>query len=194
MSAIPETPKPLTPAEVEATISAFSAADWKRAEHIAASFCGGLTGWMPMDLLQETLTSLLAGTRSWPGGLHPLVVLKTAMRSVASNARKHNKASPIDENAVVEPFEAEEAGKTPVAHGKVTVTPEDEVSGKQQMAAVYAALGGDEELEYLVMVWADGLRGAEAREALGWDAKKYDAARNRLLRRLAALDPDRRPK
>jgi len=46
----------------------------------------------------------------------------------------------------------------------------------------------------VVLAWADGLRGAEAREELGWDEKRYDAARNRLQRRLAALDPDRRPK
>ncbi|RIV77683.1 hypothetical protein D2V84_00210 [Burkholderia pseudomallei] len=123
-----------------------------------------------------------------------MVVLKTAMHSVASNARKHNEASPVDENVVLEPFEAADGDRTPIAHGKVTVTPEDQTSGKQQIVALYAALGGDEELELLAMAWADGLRGAEAREELGWDEKKYDAARNRLLRRLAALDPDRRSK
>lgn len=194
MSAIPEPEERLSRAEVEAALAAFTAAEWRRAELIAAGFCGGLTGWKPGDLLQETLLKLLDGTRVWRPGLHPLVVLKTAMHSISSNARKHNEASPIDENVVVDPFEADDDDKTPVAHGKVTVTPEDETSGKQQMAALYAAFGGDEDLEMLAMAWADGLRGAEAREALGWDEKKYDAARNRLLRRLAALDPDRRPK
>lgn len=194
MSAIPEPEKRLTKAEVEAVLTAFTPADWQRAKAIAAAFCGGLTGWKPDDLLQETVLKLLDGTRVWPHGVHPLVVLKTAMHSVASNARKHNEASPVDENVIVDPFEADDDDKTPVAHGKVSVTPEDKMSGKQQMVALYAALGGDEDLELLVMAWADGLRGAEAREELGWDEKKYDAARNRLLRRLAALDPDRRSK
>lgn len=194
MSDIPDPEERLTRAEVDAVLAAFTAADWERAKAIAAGFCGGLTGWKPNDLLQETLVKLLDGARVWRRGLHPLVVLKTAMHSVASNARKRNEASPIDEHVVVNPLEVDEEDKTPVAHGKVAVTPEDQTSGKQQMAALYAALGGDEELELLVMAWADGLRGAEAREELGWDEKKYDAARNRLLRRLAALDPDRRPK
>ncbi len=82
--------------------------------------------------------------------------------------------------------------KSPIAHGAMTVTPENEVSGKQQIAALYASLGGDEDLELLVCEWADGMRGTEARDELGWDEKKYDAVRKRLLRRLAALDPDRR--
>lgn len=194
MSAIPEPEDRLTRAEVEAILSGLSPADWRRAESIANGFCGGLTGWTPEDLLQETLSSLLDESRIWRPGLHPLVVLKTAMRGIASNARKHNNASPIDQNVVVDPFEADEDDKTPVAHGKVTITPEDELSGKQQMVALYAKLEGDEELEELATAWACGLRGAEAREELGWNEKKYDAARNRLQRRLDALAPDRRPK
>ncbi len=62
------------------------------------------------------------------------------------------------------------------------------------MAAVYAAVAGDEDLELLVMVWADGQRGEEAAKELDWDKKKYEAARKRLTRRLDALDSDRRTK
>jgi hypothetical protein len=138
------------------------------------------------------MSKLLEGARAWPRGIHPLVVLKTVMHSISSNARKHNKLSPIDEYVVVDPVAVDEDDKTPIAHGKVTVTPEVETSGRQQIAALYAALGGDEDLELLVVEWADGIRGAEARKELGWDEKKYDAVRNRLLRRLAASDPDRR--
>lgn len=193
MSANPEPEARLSKAEVEATLKGLSPADWERARAIARSYCGGLTGWMPDDLLTEAMCSLLDETRIWRPGLHPLVVLKTVMRSIASNERKHNEASPIDEDVVVDPFQQDEDGKTPVAHGKYTITPEDVLSGKEQMAALYAALGGDKTLEELAEAWANGFRGAEAREVLGWDDKKYDAARNRLLRRLKALDPDRRP-
>jgi hypothetical protein len=189
MSSIPEPEERLTRAEVETALIAFTPADWQRANTIAAGLCGGLTGWKPDDLLQEALFKLLNGTRVWRPGLHPLVVLKTAMHSIASNARKHNEASPIDEDVVVGSLEAKEDHKAPVVHGKVTVTPEDEASGKQQMAALYAALAGDEDLQLLAMAWADNLRGAEARKELAWDEKKYDAARKRLLRKLAALNP-----
>lgn len=190
MSAITSPNERLSKAEVESSLQGLSPADWKRAESIATLLCGGLIGWTPDDLLQESLCRLLDGTRVWPTDLHPLVVLKGVMHSIASNARKHNDVSPIDQHVVVEAFEADEDDRTPVAHGKVTATPEDELSGKQQIAQIYAALGGDEDLELLVMTWADGMRGAEARETLGWDEKKYDAARNRLLRRLNALDAE----
>jgi hypothetical protein len=193
MSVIPEPEERLSRAEVEAALAALSPADWGRARTIASTLCGGLTGWTPKDLLQEAMCSLLDETRVWRPGLHPLVVLKTLMRSIASNERRHNEASPIDGNVVVDPFEKDEDEKTPVAHGTYTITPEDVLSGKQQMIALYAALGGDKDLEDLTEAWANGFRGADAREVLGWDANKYDAARNRLLRRLKALDPDRRP-
>ena len=194
MSAIPEPEQRLTKTEMEAALAAFGPADWQRAKTIATAMCKGLNGWTPDDLLQEVLVKLLDGTRVWPSGVHPLVVLKTAMHSIASNARKHEDASPIDDDVALDPHEADADDATPVVHGKSTVTPEDQTSGKQQLAALYAALGGDAELEFVVLAWANGLRGAEAREELGWDDKRYDAARNRLQRRLAALDPDRRPK
>lgn len=193
MSAVPETKERLSREEVEAALKSLSTADWVRADSIATAFCGGLTGWRPDDLLQEALCSLLDETRVWRPGIHPLVVLKTVMHSIVSNARKHYDASPINEKVVLDPLESDEDDNTPVAHGKFTITPEEELSGKQQLAALYAKLEGDEDLELISMAWADGLRGADARDALGWDAKKYDAARNRLLRRLKALDPDRKP-
>lgn len=195
MSAVPDSESSLSRAEVEALLGAFSPADWQRAKSIATSFCGGLTGWTPLDLLQETVTKFLEGVRTWPAGVHPLIVLKTAMHSVASNARKHNKVSPVDEDVVLDPFEVESDGEVALAaHGKVVVTPEDEASGKQQIAAVYAAVAGDEDLELLVLAWADGLRGDGAMQELGWDNKMYDAARKRLMRRLDAVAPDRRTK
>ncbi|WP_332855193.1 hypothetical protein [Duganella sp. S19_KUP01_CR8] len=192
MPAISESGDSLTRAEVEAALAAFQPADWQRAKIIASIFCSGLTGMTADDLLQEALCKLLAGARVWPRDIHPLVVLKTVMHSIASNTRKRNELNPIDANVVVDPFEIDVDDKTPIAHGAMTATPEDEISGKQQIAALYASLGGDEDLELLVGEWADGMRGTEARDELGWDKKKYDAVRKRLLRRLSALDPDRR--
>jgi hypothetical protein len=184
----------LSRAEVEATLAAFTPADWQRAKVIAAGFCAGITGLACDDLLQEAVTKLLEGARTWPAGVHPLVVLKNVMHSVASNARKHNAASPIDEAVQLDPVETDEDTKTPAVQGKVTVTPEDKFSGKQQIIDLYAALGGDQDLELLVLVWADRLRGKDAQDELGWDEKKYDAERKRLTRRLQKLDPDRSPK
>ena len=188
MSETPSSEGRLSKEEVETILRELSPADWKRAELIATLFCGGLIGWTSDDLIQETLCSLLAGTRVWRTGVPPLVVLKNVMRSIASNARKSNEVSPIDQNVTVDGFEVNEGDETLVAYGKVVTTPEDELSGKQQIAALYSVVDRDEELKLLVMAWADGLRGAEARDALAWDGKKYDAARKRLQRRLNTLD------
>lgn len=193
MTDVPDQRQSLTTAEVNAALAAFKPADWVRAETIARAMCGGLTGWTPDDLLQEAMTKFLGGERTWPADVHPLVVLKTAMHSIVSNARKHNDASPVDETVVLDPIAELDCEVTPQAHGRETVTPEDIASGKQQLVAIYATVAGDEELELLVVAWSEGLRGEEARLELGWDSKKYDAARNRLVRRLKALEPDRRP-
>lgn len=193
MSALPASESSLSRDQVKAVLEAFSPADWRRARHIATAVGAGLTGWTPDDLLQEAMSALLAGSRVWPAGLHPLVVLKTAMRSIASNARRRDKASPVDETVLLDPFETSDEA-TPAVQGTALVTPEDETSGKQQIAAVYAAVAGDEDLELLVMAWADRLRGEDAMAELGWDEKRYDAARKRLMRRLEAVDPDRRAK
>lgn len=192
MCAASEPEERLSRIKIETILSSFKPADWARAKTIAEMLCGGVTGWQADDLLQEAMALLLGGNRIWQPHLNPLVVLKTAMHSIAFNARRHNKRSPVDENVVLDPFEAEEDESTPAAHGKVTVTPQDVLLGKEQMAQLNEAIKGDEDLELLVMSWADGIRGAEAREALGWDAKKYDAARQRLLRLQAKLDPERR--
>jgi DNA-directed RNA polymerase specialized sigma24 family protein len=194
MSAVPTNPagQGLTRAQIEETLAGFSDADWVRAQAIAGSLCGGLTGWSAEDLLQEAMTKFLEGSRVWPPGVHPMVVLKNVMHSIASNQRKHNRASPIDEKVEVDPYETDDDGeKAATVRSSTGITPEEVVSGKQQMASLYAALAGDDDLQMLVMVWADGLRGEEARKELDWDAKKYDAERKRLTRRLEKLDPQR---
>lgn len=194
MSVVPEPKSSLSRQEVEALLTGFSPADWQRAKHIASGFCGGLTGWSPMDLLQEAITKFLEGKRIWPADLHPLVVLKSVMNSISSNIRNRIDTGPINEDAVLDPAAELEYETTPAVYGKISITPEDVASGKQQLDAVYASLAGDEELELLAMVWSDGIRGQDAMSELDWDKKKYDAARKRLLRKLEALDPDRRNK
>jgi len=173
-----------------------SAANFARLKSIASTLAAGVTGLSGDDLLNEAVVRFYEGRRKWPRGVHPLVVFKSAMHSLASDMRKRVALSPVDENVALVTAGGEEASadSRPQVHAAVTLTPEDELSGKKQLAAVYAVVAGDEDLELLVMVWADGLRGEEAANELDWDKKKYEAARKRLTRRLGALDPDRRLK
>lgn len=176
----------LTPDEVDAEIQALAAspASWQRLRSIAAGLCGGVAGMTGDDLLQETVTRFYERRRKWPRGVHPIVVVKNAMRSVASDARKHNSLSPVDETVALASADSgdDSPDARPQVHGISAVTAEDELSGKEQLVAVYAAVAGNEELELLVMAWADGLRGDDAARELGWDKKKYEAARKRLVR------------
>lgn len=194
--AMPEAKEPyiqLTRAEINDLLERFSAADWKRAKRIAALLCQGLVDVSPDDLLQEALVNLLEGQRAWPAAIHPLVVIKTAMHSISSNARKHSTRSPIDETVQVDHAEDARGSKHQEAiSGTTNITPEDELSGKQQIFALYALIAGDADLEDLVVTWADGLRGRDAMTALSWDTKKYDVARKRLERRLDTLNSERR--
>jgi DNA-directed RNA polymerase specialized sigma24 family protein len=183
----------LTRAEIEAVLDGLSDADWRRAETLASSLASGVNGWEPEDLLQETLTRFLELKRSWPAGIPPLVVLGNAMHSIASNARKRARRGPIEETIEVDPLEVDDdlQSQGPSVHSKTTFTPEGIVIAKEQLEAIKASCEGDQELHNLVTAWAMDLRGQDACEELGWDEKKYDAARQRLTRRLNKLDPDR---
>jgi hypothetical protein len=76
-------------------LAALSGPDWKRAERIAGFVAAGIPGIDGEDLLNQTLEQLLSGTRRFPREVHALVVLKTAMRSNASNLRKREREGPI---------------------------------------------------------------------------------------------------
>jgi len=173
-----------------------SPANYARLRRMASARCAGVAGMTGDDLLHETLTRFYEGRRKWPRNVHPLVILNSAMHSIASDERQSAARSPVDENVALASGSAEEGSTDvrPQVHGVSRLTPEDDLSGRQQVAALYAVVAGDEDLELLVMVWADGQRGEDAANELGWDMKKYEAARKRLTRRLDALDPDRRHK
>lgn len=172
-----------------------SPAAFAKLRAIASTLAAGVVGLAGEDLIHEAVVRFYGGRRKWPVGVHPLVVFKMAMRSLASDARKRAIEGPLDESVALATTDAGDAADLrPRVHGVSALTPEDDASGKEQLVAVYAAVAGDEDLELLVMVWADGLRGDDAAKELNWDKKKYEAARKRLTRRLDALAPDRRPK
>lgn len=189
MSTVPEGEEQRrTPAEIESMLSKFSRADWVRARSLAAAACNGVPGWTPDDLLQEAMTKLLEGTRTCPIGIHPLVMLKNAMRSIASNERKHEDNSPIDADVAVAHFDhIPENDLRPLAHGNVSNTPYESAAARQTLQSLEQLVAGDDELGLLFLAWGEGLRGQEAMDAVGWDKAKYEAARKRLTRRLSDM-------
>lgn len=185
-----EPPKPtddyaLSGAERAALLGAMSPADWARANSLARVAAFGLADMGPDDLLQEALIALLGMDRTWRRGVHPLVTLKVAMHSITSNARKKAANAPIDQYVAVSTGEEEplEGGPPPV-HALDELSPADFADGRAQVAWIERAVKGDHEAELVLMACAMGFSGAEARAGTGLDAKQFDAARQRLMRKL----------
>jgi hypothetical protein len=184
--ATPESPdETLTRAEREALLGALSPGDWERAFSMARLLAAGLADLGPDDLVGEVVTDLLSCVRTWRRGVHPLVTLKVAMHSVASNTRKKAAMAPIDRFATVSTGVDEEAdGDLLPIHAVDERTPEDAVDARLQLARIEKLVKGDDDAELVLMAWAIGIRGVEAQKEAGLDAKRYDAARQRLLRKL----------
>lgn len=188
-----EPPKPtddeeLSRAEREALLGAMPPGDWARANSLARMAAYGLAEMGPDDLLQEALTDLMSLDRTWRRGVSPLVTLRVAMRSIASNARKKAANAPIDQYATVSTGEEDpsDGGPRPL-HALDELSPADFADGREQLAWIERAVKGDSEVELVLMAWAMGYSGQEARTETGLDGKQFDAARQRLMRKLKPL-------
>lgn len=189
----PEPPKHLQRAEVDVALVRLvqDSGEMARARKLARVIAHGLPAMDAEDLLRKAMMLLLAERRKWPRGLSTLVMLKGVMRNVAYRTRRkldyllaEDLGALSDEDSEVE--------SSPLAEG---VSPETDparaVEGESELVAVQNAVKGNEELEFFVEALAEGLTGMGIAKELGWDGKKYDAARKRLSRRLAALKTDR---
>jgi DNA-directed RNA polymerase specialized sigma24 family protein len=164
--------------EVQDALAQMSEADLKRAERIAEFLARGLRDMKGEDLLQEAYVKLLSGERRFPRDVHPVKVLKSAMHSEASNARKGARASPIDPRVQLDTVD-----------GADRRSPEVELLAGEQFRVLLSTCAGDPDAELVMLAWADGLKGADAQEATGLGAKAFDAARKRATRKLAGFLP-----
>jgi DNA-directed RNA polymerase specialized sigma24 family protein len=187
-------PDTLERAEVEAELARLvqNPAEIARAKKFAKVLAHGLRQLTGDDLLHEAITRLLCRSRKWRRGLPVLVVLTGTMRSIAFSARKAPDYG-LAEDIGATSDEDSDDDPSPLGEGTSPETdPGRIVEAESEISAVQIAVQGDEELELLVEAFAEGLRGQDAAQELGWDRKTYDAARKRLSRRLAALDTDGR--
>jgi DNA-directed RNA polymerase specialized sigma24 family protein len=187
-----EPPKHLQRAEVDAALVRLvqDAGEMGRVRKLARVIAHGLRAMNADDLLGKAMLLLLAERRKWPRGLSIFTVLKGVMRSVAYRTRRkldyllaEDLGTPSDTDSETE--------SSPLAEG---VSPETDpgraVEAESELAAVENVVKGDEELELLVQALAEGLTGMAITKEFGWDGKRYDAARKRLSRRLAAIKTD----
>jgi hypothetical protein len=143
------------------------------------------------DLLQEAIAKFLEGARVWPTEVEAIVVLGKALRSIASNERKKYKE--LNSHVQIDSTDnsADSDDTREVVEPRTDITPLDMLDGRSQLDTLYALVTGDEDVELVLMAWSEGLRGKGAAELAGLDAKRYDAARNRLIRKLAPLAKQR---
>ncbi|NIF72374.1 hypothetical protein F3J16_19570 [Burkholderia sp. Ap-962] len=193
MSDTVENDSRLSKREVEQELQKLSEADWTRAEIYADFLSRNLAGYDGNDLLQMAIEKFLNMRRRWPRGLEPLKALFGAMRSISSNELKKEANGPIDTFVVVSTTDEspDEGQVQPYAAATTLETPEDVLIGRQLIKQIEVELSDDEEAGLLLMLWIEGTRGAEAAAELGWDQKRLDATRKRLLRRLAPHDKAR---
>ena len=176
--------------EVEALLRGMVIADWDHALRIARMRAAGLNEWTGEMLLAEAIVKLQSGERVWRRGVHPLVTLKVAMHSIASNVRKREARAPFDRYADVV-VGADNEGTDVVERVSAFDAPEEIVDSRQQLAAIEKLVADDDEAEKILVAWSEGLRGREAADDLGLDMQRYDAARHRLLRRLERVAASR---
>jgi DNA-directed RNA polymerase specialized sigma24 family protein len=190
MSDTAESESRLSKSEVENELLNMSPADWARAQRLANFLSRSLTDVTGDDLLQETMTKLLSQDRVWKRGLEPILVLFVAMRGISSNDLKKEMNGPVDPFKVVSTTdeEPEDAGREHFEMGVSHDTPEVALIKRQLLEQIEADVSQDEDAHLLLLMWIDGIRGAEAATELGMDAKRYDAARKRLARRLAPYE------
>lgn len=189
MSSPPPADDSLSLAEVDAALRALPPADWERALRLARFRAGGLADWTGESLLSEALAKLLAGERVWRRGVSALQTLKNVLHSLASNDRKKQTGAPIDRFATVDVGAGgtEDEDHMPGVIAVDDRSPESIVDGRSQLVAIEKLVADDEDAQMVLMAWSEGIRGKAAAEDLGFDMKRYDAARKRLERKLEPI-------
>lgn len=189
MSSPPPADDSLSLAEVDAALRALPPADWERALRLARFRAGGLADWTGESLLSEALAKLLAGERVWRRGVSALQTLKNVLHSLASNDRKKQTGAPINRFATVDVGAGgtEDEDHMPGVIAVDDRSPESIVDGRSQLVAIEKLVADDEDAQMVLMAWSEGIRGKAAAEDLGFDMKRYDAARKRLERKLEPI-------
>lgn len=187
MPAMPTPDESLCATEVDAVLRAMTPAQWEKALRLARFRAAGLPHWSGESLLAEALAKLLAGDRVWRRGVDALVTLANVMHSLASNDRKKERNAPIDRFATVDMGAGVDEDEPCGVSSPDDRSPMAVADAKSQLAAIEKLVEDDEDAQMVLMAWAEGLRGKEAAADLGFDMKRYDAARKRLERKLKPL-------
>lgn len=178
--------------EVRAAIEGLSVAQLVRFKRYAEWKIKGLgrrgLGRGHVDLLQEAITSTLAGDRHWNKTVDFSRHLLGAMSSIASNWAK--KVDPAEARLESELIHQNAEGKE--VNPLVSVpapdpSPERQVSVKQQFEEIEKLLAGDQVAKEVFGGLRARMTGPEIQEALGISKTEFETTVKRIYRRARAI-------
>ena len=151
----------------------------------AAQLIGATSFAEPKDLVQETVTRTLEGTRRWPKHVPFTLFMRLTMRSVAEGDRSRN------DNRFTAPISAEAFAERPSPLQMTSPSIEDHLIMyerlKQAAVAVSlarSALGSDEQAQLVIDAMVLGMTPREACAEFQMGLGDFDSARHRAARRL----------
>jgi DNA-directed RNA polymerase specialized sigma24 family protein len=169
-----------TPGEVRAALLGLSSADSVRLKQIAKLRAPG-TGMEWADLLNEAFARAMGGQRQWPIGVPFVAFIAQTMRSIASDERSSRDfVVSLDEVQADEGPGRSDGELTP----STDVTPERELSAKQQLGQVQALFKDDPVSLAILVATAEEMAPDAIQKQLGLSATQYASALRKIRRRL----------
>lgn len=173
--------------EVRAILGHLSSADLLRLRKLAKTQAMKLRDGDPDTLLAEGFARVRDVTRQWLRGLEVGTFMNKVFGSIVSAAAKHD--------AYAGQFEARDEvdteGLVAGSPGIQPLDPEgsvpDQVHATDMLNQLMARIAGDQDVIAVAMGRAEGLTAQEAQTQFQLPAKRYDAARKRLIRAIEAL-------
>jgi DNA-directed RNA polymerase specialized sigma24 family protein len=155
-----------TAGEIAQAIGSLTAAQKTALVKIAKAYAWK-TRYDHEDLIQEALTRVLEGKRTWPRGLSAEVFLRGVMRSIASDWGPEELDDRVDVDDI----------------GYVNHSAAARIDA-QKMLALF---GDDPAAQKVFVAMLEGARGEELREISGLSAKDYETKRTKMRRRLEKM-------
>lgn len=183
--------------QLEAELEQLSDSDWIRLRKMAARHSWGTRLVDPDELINETIARLVGGTRRWSTGMKFVPWMDSAMKSVADGIRnlKITKAEALAGDLI----DCDESDEALDVFGEDSRTPLDSMLTEEARKAATDALEkigkhfkGDQDIEWILMGFEDGLKADEIRELGGMNQTQYETARKRMRRGIELLFPERR--
>lgn len=157
-----------TPAEVSRALTELGAADKTVLVKIARAYAGK-TGYSHEDLLQEALTRVLEGKRTWPRKLPLMVFLRGVMRSIASDWTAEGRDDTVDVDDI----------------GYVNHS----AAARIDLRRMFALFDDDPVAQKIFAAMLEGVKGEQLRQLSGLAPKDYESKRTKMRRRLERWSP-----